>query len=214
MVRVWPWAPKMMSSWATMPVMRTPWTRTPSTSAPRAPSRVCSVASGMGPRPASLRAAAMPCAVWIAVPDGASSLCGWWYSTTSAESKKRAACLAKAMASTAEIAKFGAMSTLPAPSAPHHWRTWERRSSSKPVVPTTAWMPLRMQKSRLPMTAPGVVKSTTTCAPASTSICRSSPWSTRATSSRSSAASTPSHTAEPTRPFAPSTPTLMAMVPP
>ena len=38
------------------------------------------------------------------------------------------------------------------------------RSSSNPVVPTTAWMPWSMQNSRLSMTASGWVKSTTACA--------------------------------------------------
>ena len=44
-----------------------------------------------------------------------------------------------------------------------------RRSSVQPVVPTTAWMPCRTQKSRLPITEAGVVSSTATWAPASAS---------------------------------------------
>ena len=64
-----------------------------------------------GAAPASLRAAAMSWAVRAAVPLGASALLGWCSSTTSADSKKRAACWAKRMVSTAPMAKFGAMST-------------------------------------------------------------------------------------------------------
>ena len=152
-----------------MPCMRTACTGTPSTSAPRAPSSAWAVASGAGGMPASRRTAAMPSAVCTAVPEGASSLFGWWNSTTSAESKKRAAWRAKAMVSTAETAKFGAMSTPVAGLAPHQERTFSMRSAVKPVVPTTAWMPWLTQNSRLPITASGTVKSMTTSAPLSTS---------------------------------------------
>ena len=75
----------------------------------------------------------------------------------------------------------------PRPSQP---RSVASRSSSKPVVPTTAWMPWPTQNSRLSITTSGWVKSTTASAPAATRSSRESSASTRATSSRSSAAST------------------------
>ena len=50
----------------------------------------------------------------------------------------------------------------PSPSQP---RSRSSRASSNPVVPTTAWMPWSMQNSRLSITTPGWVKSTTASAP-------------------------------------------------
>ena len=58
-----PGPPRMTSWWATRPRARTACTRTPSTSAPRAPSRPVEVASGIGASPASRRAAATSSAV-------------------------------------------------------------------------------------------------------------------------------------------------------
>ena len=70
---------------------RTACTCTPSTSAPRAPSRSCVVASGLGGRaPASRAGSAISCAVRVAVPEGASALFGWCSSMISTESKNRA----------------------------------------------------------------------------------------------------------------------------
>ena len=57
----------------------------------------------------SFDAAAMRCAVSIAVPDGASIFWSWWSSMISAVSKNGAASSAKRIISTAPIAKFGAM---------------------------------------------------------------------------------------------------------
>ena len=49
-------------------------------------------------------------------------------------------------------------------------RTWSSRAASKPVVPTTTWMPVRRCTSAgCPSPTSGRVKSTTTVAPASTS---------------------------------------------
>src|SRR6476661_4348890 len=109
--------------------------------------------------------------------------------------------------STAPTPKLGATSTWPgvASSQP---RTVAYFASSKPLVPTTAAIPASSKNRTLSSTPPGWVKSTTTCAPASTSPDRGSPRSSRATSSRSSAPSTARHTSPPMRPFAPSTPTL------
>src|SRR5690606_9796071 len=74
MVNVSPGAPNRISSCATRPGNRTEWTRTPSTSAPRAPSSSAVVASSPGPLPASARASEINRAVCAAVPDGASTL--------------------------------------------------------------------------------------------------------------------------------------------
>ena len=100
-----------------------------------------------------------------------------------------------------------------ASSAPHPRRSWGRpgprrrerprasraacasRSSSKPLVPTTAWMPCSTQNCRLAITASGRVRSTATSAPASVSAVSGSAEPSRATSSRSSAASTAAHAA-------------------
>ena len=49
--------------------------------------------------------------------------------------------------------------------SPSQPRRVSSRSSSKPVVPTTAWMPWSMQNSRLSITTSGWVKSTTASAP-------------------------------------------------
>ena len=86
-----PGLPSSTSSEAVSPRRRTAWTGTPSILAPRAPCGSDSVASGTSPRPAAPRARAMPRAVAMAVPEGASTLSGWCISTTSADSKKGAA---------------------------------------------------------------------------------------------------------------------------
>ena len=85
-VRVSPADPKRISSCATNPRNRTACTRTPSTSAPRAPSSAVVVASGIGPQPAARRASAITPAVYRAVPLGASTLSGWCSSMISTDS--------------------------------------------------------------------------------------------------------------------------------
>jgi hypothetical protein len=165
------------------------------------------VASGMGALPASRRAAAIISAVRRAVPEGASALSGWCSSTTSTDSKKGAACAAKRIIRMAPMEKLGAISTPTSGASASQASSWSSRGWSKPVVPTTAWMPCSMQKRRLSITTSGWVKSTTTSAPARASSSTSSPASTEATSSVSGAASTARHTSEPTLPRAPSTPT-------
>ena len=190
MVSCSPALPSRISSCATSPRSRTECTRTPSTSAPRAPSSACVVASGTGPRPAAARAAAIAEAVCRAVPDGASTLSGWCSSITSTDSNQRAARAANAMARTAPSAKFGATST-PTPGRSARWsRTRASESSSQPVVPTTRWTPASTSACTLPSVADGTVKSTATCAPASTTADRSASASTAATSSRSGASCT------------------------
>lgn len=74
MVNVSPVVPNSTSWCATSPETRTACTRTPSTSAPRAPSSPVLVASGLGGNPR--RASAMSRAVRVAVPEGASALFG------------------------------------------------------------------------------------------------------------------------------------------
>src|SRR5690606_37049189 len=109
--------------------------------------------------------------------------------------------------STAPMPKLGAIRQLVPGDAASQPRTVSSRSASKPVVPTTGWMPCSISHRRLPITTSGWVKSTTTSAPSSASI--GSSLSTPATSSMSGAASTALHTSTPTRPRAPSTPTLI-----
>ena len=105
------------------------------------------------------------------------------------------------------MAKLGAMTT-PTPGASStQRRTVAILSASKPVVPTTQWMPSSMHQRMLSSTTSGWVKSTTTCAPASATLKSQSPASTIATRSRSSAASTARQASLPIRPRAPSTPT-------
>src|SRR5690606_14390156 len=111
------------------------------------------------------------------------------------------------MVRTAPMEKLGAMRT----PTPGNWSSQPfscaRRSSVQPVVPTTAWMPCRTQKSRLPITEAGVVSSTTTWASASTRVSSLSPLPRAATSSMSSAASTARTASDPMRPLAPRTAT-------
>ena len=64
-VRVSPSPPSRTSWWASRPRRRTEWTGMPSTSAPRAPSRAVSVASGAGAVPAARRDSAMSWAVRV-----------------------------------------------------------------------------------------------------------------------------------------------------
>src|SRR5215213_8327081 len=80
-VSVWATSPRITSWSATMPGRRTEW---------------------IGTSPS------ISCAVRAAVPEGASSLAGWWYSTISARCMKRDASAAKRIMSTAPRAKFGA----------------------------------------------------------------------------------------------------------
>ena len=94
----------------------------------------------------------------------------------SADSKKRAACAAKRIISTAPTEKLGAISTRAAGRAASSARTSASRSSPKPEVPTTTFSPWATHQRRLSMTAATWVKSTTTSQPSSAS--RSSPWST------------------------------------
>ena len=81
----------------------------PSTSPPRAPSATTFV---VGSSLQSFDAAAMRCAVRIAVPDGASILWSWWSSMISDVSKYGAAISAKRIIRIAPIAKFGAITAL------------------------------------------------------------------------------------------------------
>ena len=115
---------------------------------------------------------------------------------------------ANCIMSTAPKPKFGAISAL-ALLDPNSFPTWSSRSSVKPVVPTTAWILFFAKNSKFVITASGVVKSTTTCAPELTSAAKSSPASSWLTSSKSSDAVMAAHTVEPIRPFAPKTPTLI-----
>ena len=108
--------------------------------------------------------------------------------------------------------KFGAMSTPVSGEAASQVFSCARRSSVQPVVPTTAWMPWRTQKSRLPITEAGVVSSTATWAPASASVSSLSPRPRAATSSMSSAASTARTASEPMRPLAPRTATRSLLI--
>src|SRR4051812_38104312 len=208
MVSVSPCPPSNTSWCATSPANRTAWTWMPSTSAPRAPSSSCVVASGEG---LFARACATSSAVRRAVPLGASTLLGWCSSTISTESKYGAAVAANRIINTAPMPKFGAIRTPRDGASASHSRSVASRCSSMPVVPTTTSRSLSRHHRMLSITASGVVKSTTTCA--SRSSVRSSSASTAATRSMSSADSTARQTSLPMRPRAPSTPTRMVMAP-
>ena len=103
--------------------------------------------------------------------------------------------------------KFGAMSTPVSGEAESQVSSRASRSSVHPVVPTTAWMPCRTQKSRLSITDAGVVSSTITWVPVPVRVSSRSPRPSAATSSMSSAASTARTASEPMRPLAPRTAT-------
>ena len=68
-----------------------------------------------------------------AVPEGASSLAGWWYSMISARSITRDASVAKRIISTAPSAKLGATKAFASPLS----AAARSASTSNPVVPTT-----------------------------------------------------------------------------
>src|SRR3954454_22353099 len=147
-------------------------------------------------------------AVRLAVPLGASSLPGWWYSTISACCRWREASAANFIMRTAPIAKFGAKKRLAEP-------TPRSASTSHPVVPTTAWTPASSAARALASAVSGRVKSTSTSASPSTSATSTpSCGSARPPSSRSSAPSTAAHTACPMRPAAPATATRITPRPP
>src|SRR4029450_10072848 len=124
-----------------------------------------------------------------------------------------AACDANRIMRTAPMPKLGAMSTPTPGTRDSHRRTVSSRSLSKPVVPTTAWTPSSMQRSRLPMTASGWVKSTATCAAESASKDSGSSTSMLATRALSGASSTPRQPSVPIRPAAPSTATRISSIP-
>ena len=154
----------MTSWWATMPRMRTEWTRIPAAPAPpRAPATTSSV---VGSGAHSDDAAAMRATVASAVPDGASALLSWCSSMTSAVSKNGAAISAKRIISTAEIEKLAATTQFGPPrelGAEHgrgprrSARSCRRRRGCR-ASPATA---------RCARAAAATVKSTTTSAPAS-----------------------------------------------
>ena len=150
-------------------------------------------------------------AVRRAVPLGASALSGWCSSTISTDSKNRAACAAKRIISTAPMREVrrdehaDARARRPASRAPSRGAP-----SSKPVVPTTAWMPCSTQNRRLSITDVGVGEVDRDLgAGVDQRRPAGRPGSSAATSSRSSAASTARHASAPIRPAAPSTPTLI-----
>src|SRR6185312_1906267 len=150
----------------------------------------------------------------MAVPEGASTLSGWCSSMISTDSKYLAAVAANEDASTAPSAKLGAIST-PVPGCCSSNSTSEARlASSQPVVPTTAWMPCSTANRTLASVLSGVVRSTTTRAPAETSSSRESPRFSTATSSRSGADSMAATASLPIRPPAPSTATASCSVMP
>src|SRR5215831_3967981 len=218
-VSVSPCPPSSTSWCATRPASRTECTCTPSTTVPRAPSSCVVVASGLAPRPAAARAPEIIAAVLAAVPDGASTLPAWCSSTTSAESKNRAACSANLIISTAPIEKLGTTRTLgrlasasPVTPAepPARLAASASLGPSKPEVPMTTFRPACTHQARFSITAAGLVKSTTTSHLASGS--RESPTSTSAASSRSACDRTVWPTSEPILPLAPSTPTLITVL--
>ena len=143
-VRVSPSPPSRTSWWASRPRSRTACTGTPSTSAPRAPSRAVSVASGAGAVPAlraglgdelggagggAGRGVHLLGVVQLDDLDGLEV------------AARRSA--ANFMVSTAPMEKLGAMSTPVSGEAASQPFSCARRSSVQPVVPTTAWMPCR-----------------------------------------------------------------------
>ena len=111
------------------------------------------------------RAAATACAVWRAVPDGASTLSGWCSSTISTDSKYGAASAANRMSRTAPIAEVGRDDH-----ADPGRRSSQPRTRRRAAPRRTRWCRRRRGRRRrpaaraLPMTASGRVKSTATWA--------------------------------------------------
>ena len=122
------------------------------------------VASGIGALPASRRAAAISSAVRRAVPDGRVGLVGVvQLDDLDRLEERRGLRRRSASSGSRRCEKLGAISTPTPGASASHASSWSSRSWSKPVVPTTAWMPCSMQKRRLSITTSGWVKSTTTC---------------------------------------------------
>ena len=159
------------------------------------------------------RASAMSWAVRTAVPLGASALFGWCSSMTSTDSKKRAACWAKRMVSTAPMPKFGAMSTPVPGEASSQSRScagarrssrWCRRRRGCRGVRRSSRLPMTDVRVRSARRRPGRRPR-----PAASSL---SPRPSAATSSMSSAASTARTASEPIRPWAPRTATRSLLI--
>ena len=148
---------------------------------------------GVGPSPASRRAAAMSFAVRRAVPEGASALSGG--AARPPRQTRRTQRPRRRSASSGSRRWRSSGRSARRPPCRRAIPRAASRPSSKPVVPTTAWMPFSMQNRRLSITTSGWVKSTTTWTPLSTSPPMSSPASMAATSSTPSASSTPVQTA-------------------
>ncbi len=116
----------------------------------------------------SFDAAAMRCAVSAAVPDGASIFWLWCSSMISAVSKNGAAISANRIMSTAPTAKFGTIAAF-AVDASNNSANSASSASVKPVVPTTACTPWAAHQRMFSRAASSTVKSTATCAPATSS---------------------------------------------
>ncbi|CAB5065703.1 unannotated protein [freshwater metagenome] len=183
------------------------------TFAPRAPGSADVVASGIGGRFAALRASVINSAVLVAVPLGASALFGWCNSIISTDSKCFAACAANCIINTAPSPKLGAISAPTFAFFANSSFTLASLALSKPVVPTTTFIPLLIANSKLAITESGCVKSTTTSAPLVFKDSIESPRSKAATSSRSVAAFMVATVCAPIFPFAPSTPTFIIGLP-
>jgi hypothetical protein len=173
----------------------------------------------------SVEVSAIRSAVSIAVPDGASILFSWCSSMISADSNHGAAIAARCIIRTAPMAKFGATTAFARSPSKSPVRSC-RSPSVRPVVPMTAWTPLRAHQREFDRTPSMFVKSTATCGSAfftaGPTISRVSPvppmpksssgrsrcgGSTTATSSMSGASSTARQTVVPMRPAAPMTTT-------
>ena len=125
----------------------------------------------------------------------------------SADSKYRAALAANSVARIEPIAKLGAMSTPTPGCSPRSCFSELSRSSSQPVVPTTACMPCSTAKRTFASVAVGTVRSMMTSALTSSSFVSGSALPSAATRSISAAVLTARTASDPMRPFAPSTAT-------
>ena len=126
----------------------------------------------VGSSPQSFEAAAMRCAVSIAVPDGASIFWSWCSSMISHAVEVRAPRARRSASSRSRRSRSWARS----PRWPSNARSGRRSSASSaslnPVVPTTACTPCSAHHARFSRAASITVKSTATSAPASTQRAR------------------------------------------
>ena len=208
-VSVSPCPPSSTSWWAISPARRTACTRTPSTSAPRAPSSAVVVASGERPGAGLAPGRGDQLGRTAGGAARARRPCSGGAARRSRRTRRTARpSAAKCIISTAPTAKLGAISTLTPGWSASRPRTVSSRSSSKPVVPDDRVHAVLDAPAEVVHDGVGVGEVDGHLAPRRAGPARRRRRPPRRAPGRR-AASTARHSSAPTRPRAPSTPTLI-----